>query len=177
MEESSIVEAEATNDESTPPVPDAPETQEEEEKKDSIDAPSSPSLQRNPSLSIQSKMRSSSFRQSSGSALQSPSVPMTPGFGPDGDTASSIYLKQAARIDELEKENKRLAKEATDGERRYTKAEEELEALREAESETPAQKGTAGEEVEKLVRGFGSLYSLLLSKSLDWDLKYFKNYI
>jgi len=112
-------------------------------------------------------MRSSSFRQSSGSALQSPSGPITPGFGPDGDTASSIYLKQAARIDELEKENKRLAKEAADGERRYTKAEEELEVLRETENETPAQKGTAGEELEKLVCSFGSLSFRFCSRPLE----------
>ncbi|CAL3972703.1 hypothetical protein PZA11_004247 [Diplocarpon coronariae] len=93
--------------------------------------------QRQTSLSIQSKMRSSSFRQSSGG-------PQSPGYGfsPDGDTAPDIYRKQAARIEELEKENKRLAKEASDGERRLKKAEEELEDLREAENETTMSKST-----------------------------------
>ncbi|PVH74132.1 hypothetical protein DL98DRAFT_575820 [Cadophora sp. DSE1049] len=87
--------------------------------------------QRQPSLSLQSKMRSSSFRQSSGGPL-SPSY----GFSPEGDTAPDIYRKQAVRIEELEKENKRLAKEASDGERRWKKAEEELEDLREADDES-----------------------------------------
>lgn len=158
VEETAVAEAETVQEDSnagttSPPEGDA-NVAIEEEKKDSVEeSPSSPALQRNPSLSLQSKMRSSSFRQGSVSGIQSPSVPITPGFGPDGESASSIYLKQAARIDELEKENKRLAKEATDGERRYKKAEEELEVLREAETETtaPAQKGSATEEVEKLV--------------------------
>lgn len=157
-EETPVAETEAAQEDTnagttSPPEADADEAI-EEEKKDSVEeSPSSPALQRNPSLSLQSKMRSSSFRKGSVSGLQSPSGPITPGFGPDGDSASSIYLKQAAKIDELEKENKRLAKEATDGERRYKKAEEELEVLREAETDTsgPAPKGSATEEVEKLV--------------------------
>ncbi|KAH7407480.1 hypothetical protein BKA64DRAFT_597117 [Cadophora sp. MPI-SDFR-AT-0126] len=87
--------------------------------------------QRQPSLSLQSKMRSSSFRQSSGAPL-SPSY----GFSPEGDTAPEIYRKQAARIEELEKENKRLAREVSDGERRWKKAEQELEDFREADVES-----------------------------------------
>ncbi|KAL2073453.1 hypothetical protein VTL71DRAFT_10777 [Oculimacula yallundae] len=90
--------------------------------------PDSEMPQWEPSLSLQSKMRSSSFRQSSGGPL-SPSY----GFSPEGDTAPDIHRKQAARIEELERENKRLAKEATDGERRWKKAEEELEDIREAD--------------------------------------------
>ncbi|KAH7356929.1 hypothetical protein BKA65DRAFT_495800 [Rhexocercosporidium sp. MPI-PUGE-AT-0058] len=92
--------------------------------------------QRQPSLSLQSKMRSSSFRQSSGGPL-SPSY----GFSPEGDTAPDIYRKQASRIEELEKENKRLAKEASDGERRWKKAEEELEDIREVDDDDSATKG------------------------------------
>lgn len=133
------------------PAPTEAETTQPEEEKGQ-DAP--PPLERTPSLSLQSKMRSSSFRQSGGSGpTQSPSVSTAPGFGPDSDTASSIYLKQATRIEELEKENKRLAKEASDGEKRYKKAEEELEVIREAEAETatPARKGSGADEVEKLV--------------------------
>lgn len=73
-------------------------------------------------------------------------------FSPDGDTAPDIYRKQAARIEELEKENKRLAKEASDGERRWKKAENELEDIRDADgdSKVPAPAGSS-EEVEKLV--------------------------
>ncbi|PBP20561.1 hypothetical protein BUE80_DR008687 [Diplocarpon rosae] len=102
--------------------------------------------QRQASLSIQSKMRSSSFRQSSGG-------PLSPGhgFSPDGDTAPDIYRKQAARIEELEKENKRLAKEASDGERRLKKAEEELEDLREAEDDMTTRKPTTTDSPELTV--------------------------
>jgi hypothetical protein len=113
----------------------------------------SSSHQRQPSISVQSKMRSSSFRQSSASG-----GPLSPsyGFSPEGDTAPDIYRKQAVRIEELERENKRLAKEASDGEKRWKKAEEELEDLREAEDDSAPTKGieltpASSREVEKLV--------------------------
>ncbi len=117
-----------------------------------VPEPTSDLPQRQPSLSLQSKMRSSSFRQSSGGPL-SPSY----GFSPEGDTAPDIHRKQAARIEELEKENKRLAKDANEGERRLKKAEEELEDLREAEDDSMRKSSTAASprssaELEKLVR-------------------------
>ncbi|CZT08857.1 hypothetical protein WAI453_006054 [Rhynchosporium graminicola] len=100
------------------------------DKEDTVPEPNSGLPQRQPSLSLQSKMRSSSFRQSTGG-------PLSPGYGfsPEGDTAPDIHRKQAARIEELERENKRLAKEAIDGERRWKKAEEELEDIREADDD------------------------------------------
>ena len=107
---------------------------------------------RQPSLSLQSKMRSSSFRQGSTSG-----GPFSPGaaFSPDGETAPEIYRKQQIKIDDLEKENKKLAKEAGDSEKRWKKAEEELEDLREAEDDSATKKGPSSsgstEEVEKLV--------------------------
>ena len=107
---------------------------------------SSPSHHRQPSLTLQSKMRSSSFRQASISG-----GPLSPNpFSPEGDTAPDIYRKQALRIEDLEKENKRLAKEAADGEKRWKKAEEELEDFREAEGDAIANGnersvGSAGE--------------------------------
>jgi hypothetical protein len=91
------------------------------------------SHQRKPSLSVQSKMRSSSFRQSLTSPLPNTPGSKAPSFDPEEDTAPEIYRKQAARIEELERENRRLAKEATEGEKRWKKAEEELEDLREAD--------------------------------------------
>jgi hypothetical protein len=108
--------------------------------------------QHSSSISQQSKMRSSSFRSASG--------PLSPSqeFPPEENTAPDIYRKQAVRIEELEKENKRLAKEASDGERRYKKAEEELEELREAEGDAVSKakdaSSTAGSsgQVDKLVR-------------------------
>jgi hypothetical protein len=105
-------------------------------------APTSPRQ----SISQQSKLRSASFRAGSisGSGPLSPSLP----FSPDGETAADIYRKQVARIEDLEKENKRLAKEATDTEKRWQKAEEELADLREADDKTG--RGSDGQ-VEKLV--------------------------
>lgn len=57
-------------------------------------------------------------------------------FSPEGDTAPDIYRKNVARIEELEKENRRLAKESSDSEKRWQKAEGELADLREADGDT-----------------------------------------
>ncbi|KAI9643891.1 hypothetical protein NHQ30_007242 [Ciborinia camelliae] len=178
-EEKTEAVAEASKSEETPETPaeapteapaEAPaealapqETKDEEEKKEEklaeasehkdeekVSELNSPSRhERSPSLSVQSKMRSSSFRQASG--------PLSPdiAFSPSGDTAPDIYRKQALRIEDLERENKRLSKEVGDGEKRWKKAEEELEDLREADGEsTKGDKSTgtgSSEEVEKLV--------------------------
>ncbi|QSZ33260.1 hypothetical protein DSL72_002848 [Monilinia vaccinii-corymbosi] len=103
---------------------------------------------RSPSLSVQSKMRSSSFRQASGPF--SPEV----AFSPSGDTAPDIYRKQALRIEDLERENKILIKEASDAEKRWRKAEEDLEDLREADGESTKGEKNSGagssDEMEKL---------------------------
>ncbi|RHZ60810.1 uncharacterized protein CDV56_107431 [Aspergillus thermomutatus] len=94
---------------------------------------------RQPSLSIQSKMRSSSFRKGSVSqgssstspsnALKSPSLPPLTG---NGDSVHEVYRKQSMRIEELEKENKRLEKQLEESTSRWRKTEEQLEDLREA---------------------------------------------
>jgi len=101
-----------------------------------------------PSLAEQSKARSTSFRKASISTPLSPGLQAGP-LSPGSETAPDIYRKQVGRIEELEKENKRLAKEAADSEKRWQKAEEELADLREADaSGKPA--GEASQ-VEKLV--------------------------
>ncbi|KAL4943435.1 hypothetical protein BDV06DRAFT_234720 [Aspergillus oleicola] len=99
---------------------------------------------RQPSLSIRSKMRSSSFRKSSvsqGSApggvlSPSPSTtmksPSLPPLSADGEAVQEVYRKQSGRIEELERENKRLEKEVEDVSARFKKTEEALEELREA---------------------------------------------
>jgi hypothetical protein len=116
------------------------------------------SHQRKPSLSVQSKMRSSSFRQSLTSPLPNTPGSKAPSFDPEEDTAPEIYRKQAARIEELERENKRLAKEAIEGEKRWKKAEEELEDLREADGSRSELKtgsetsGRSADELSRLVR-------------------------
>lgn len=94
---------------------------------------------RQPSLSIQSKLRSSSFRKSSISQGSAPSLPSaavkSPSLPPltgDGDSVHEVFRKQSARIEELEKDNKRLEKEVEEVNGRWRKTEDQLEDLREA---------------------------------------------
>ncbi|KAI0445300.1 hypothetical protein F4803DRAFT_166118 [Xylaria telfairii] len=122
--------ADAKPEATTSAVADEPEAAAD----DAAEEPSSPT-QTTASLSHQSKLRSSSFRQG----------PLSPTLSPEGETAADIYRKQVARIEDLEKENKRLAKEASDAERRYKKAEEELADLQEAD-----QDGSENSQIEKL---------------------------
>lgn len=100
-----------------------------------------------PTLAQQSKARSTSFRAGSVSAdSASP-------FSPDGETAPDIYRKHVAKIEELERENKRLIRETADSEKRWKKAEEELADVREAERHgvTDAHRS----QMAKLVRASG----------------------
>ena len=117
-----------------------------EDKQPGADA-ETPPKQRQPSMSLQSKMRSSSFRRTSISqGPLSPNgarSPELPALSPDGDSVNSIYRKQAARLDELERENKRLAKEAQENENRWKQTEEELEELREASGDVAELKSRA----------------------------------
>lgn len=95
-------------------------------------------------------MRSSSFRQGAGPGPLSPPI-----LSPEGaDTAPEIHRRQQAKIEELERENKRLAKETSESERRWKKAEEDLEEIREAdtESKTPGSTAPSSDEAQKLVR-------------------------
>lgn len=104
-------------------------------------SPIEPSRNRQPSLSLQSRMRSSSFRRTSIS--QGPMSPTRNGaksptldtMNPNGDTVTDIYRKQATRLDELEKENRQLAREASEAQGRWKGMEAELEELREARPE------------------------------------------
>ncbi|KAL5350294.1 hypothetical protein ACLOAV_005332 [Pseudogymnoascus australis] len=110
---------------------------------------------RQPSLSVQSKMRSSSFRQGAGPGPLSPPI-----LSPEGaDTAPEIHRRQQAKIEELERENKRLAKETSESERRWKKAEEDLEEIREAdtESKTPGSTAPSSDEAQKLKSQVASL--------------------
>lgn len=118
-----------------------------EETGESTEAPPKPSHNRQHSLSLQSRMRSTSFRRASGT--QPPPSPTLNGSkspiqipNPEEDV-TEIYRKQAARLDELDRENKRLAKAHTEAEARYQKAEEELDNLRESSSEIASLKSKA----------------------------------
>lgn len=84
------------------------------------------------SISVQSKQRSESFRQGSG--------PMSP----QGEV-QDLYRKQAARIEELEKESKAFQEQQEEGAVRLAKAEEELEGLRESSSDLAELKSKAQE--------------------------------
>ncbi|KAL8404002.1 hypothetical protein RB594_009033 [Gaeumannomyces avenae] len=111
-----------------------------------------------PSAAEQSKARSLSFRKQSLSAGTAPPPLPSPGLG---ESAPEIYRKYVTRIEELEKENKRLAKESADAEKRWQKAEDELADLRDGEGDDAAAagKGAGGSdgEVEKLKAEIASL--------------------
>ena len=122
-----------------------------------------PTHNRQHSLSLQSQLRSSSFRRTSVS--QAPTSPLLNGskspnlpvLSPEGDSINEIYRKQTSRLDELERDNRRLAKDVRDSEARWKKAEEELEELREESGEIAELKLRVGkadiksEEIERLV--------------------------
>ncbi|KAK4122306.1 hypothetical protein N657DRAFT_576411 [Parathielavia appendiculata] len=176
--DSAAAPASTTKDAPSSPATDAPEKQEEEQPQEQgkptedfpaipEDAaadvkPTSPEPAQStstPSLAQQSKARSASFRQ--GSVSASGAVPLSSGagtgmglFSPEGETAPDIYRKHVLRIEELEKENKALAKGAKDAEKRWQKAEEELADLREREG-TPA--GEVGEDISKLKTDLAAL--------------------
>ena len=87
-------------------------------------------------------------------------------------SAQDIYRKQVQRIEELEKENKRLAAQSDDATLKFKQVEDELELLRADSGEVAELKKRAGQadgradEIDKLV-----LQLLLLSVLiLDMDL-------
>ncbi|KAL8757121.1 MAG: hypothetical protein Q9184_004303, partial [Pyrenodesmia sp. 2 TL-2023] len=129
---------------------DAEASQAAEKANDTVnlsEAPPKPLHNRQPSMSLQSRMRSTSFRRTSG--VQIPTSPTlngnkSPILNPEDDV-TEIYRKQAARLDELERENKRLTKAHLDAETRYKRAEEELEDLRETSSEIASLKSKASQ--------------------------------
>lgn len=127
----------------TPEPADADEKAVDEEKHDDL----SPAA--TPSLAQQSKLRSTSFRAGAAGPPPSPGP-----FSPDGDTAPDIYRKHVARIEELEKDNKRLSKDSADADKRWKKAEEELADLREAEGDAA---GKVDGDAEKLKSEIASL--------------------
>ena len=156
-------------------VPAQPEQHTEGEVKDTADeqtleqpeTTSKPSHGRQPSLSLQSQLRSSSFRRTSVSqgalspnGTKSPEIPV---LSPDGGSVNSIYRKQAARLDDLEKENRRLSKDVQEAEKRWRHNEEELEELREASGEVAELKSRAQmaeahiEEFNKLVCRYSNI--------------------
>ncbi|KAK5170488.1 uncharacterized protein LTR77_005076 [Saxophila tyrrhenica] len=135
--------AEEKAEDAAPAEEPAEAAQAAEEQPDAEDATtaveddaSRPEPSRKMSISVQSKQRSESFRQGSG--------PMSPGL-----EVQDLYRKQAARIEELEKENKAFKEQQEEGAARLSKAEEELEGYREGNSDM-AELKTQAKEAERL---------------------------
>lgn len=101
---------------------------------------------RKASVAVESRQRSASFYRGGASGTPTSPTAITPGGGVSGD----IYREQAQRIEELEKENKRLAGEVEENEKRWKKGEEELEELREGRGDV-ALAVERGKEADKLV--------------------------
>ena len=103
-----------------------------------LESPTRPTHARQTSISIQSKQRSESFRQGTATAMS-----------PVSGDVQDLYRKQAARIEELEEENKAFKEQQSEGASRLAQAEEELESLREGSSDVVESKSRA-KEVERL---------------------------
>lgn len=99
-----------------------------------------PSHGRKPSVAVESRQRSESFYRSGAPG------PLSPG----GGVTSELYKEQAQKIEELEKENKKLASEVEENQKRWRKGEEELEELREGKGDVAIAVEKA-KEADKLV--------------------------
>jgi hypothetical protein len=106
---------------------------------------STPSHGHKPSVAVESRLRSASFYRGGDAGPTSPTA-ITPG----GGVSSDIYREQAQRIEELERENKKLASDVEESERRWKRGEEELEDLREGRGDI-ALAVEKGKEADKLV--------------------------
>jgi predicted RNase H-like nuclease (RuvC/YqgF family) len=105
-----------------------------------------PSHGRKPSVAVESRQRSESFYRSGAAGTPTSPNPMTPA----GGITSEVYREQAQRIEELERENKRLTGEVEENQSRWKKGEEELEELREGRGDV-AVAVEKGKEADKLV--------------------------
>lgn len=123
-----------------------------------------PSHGRKPSVAVESRQRSESFYRSG--VPTSPS-PVTAG----GGITSEVYREQAQKIEELERENKRLADEVEEHHGRWKKGEEELEELRESRGDVAlaAEKGKEADNLVRLSRyefGRGELEANIFTRKL-----------
>jgi hypothetical protein len=115
-----------------PPAADEAKADGEEAVEPTTEDATRPEPSRKMSISVQSKQRSESFRQGN--------APLSPGV-----EVQDLYRKQAARIEELEKENKVFKEQHEDGALRLAKTEEELESLREGNGDHVEAKSQAKE--------------------------------
>ncbi|KAF2028631.1 hypothetical protein EK21DRAFT_101669 [Setomelanomma holmii] len=122
-----------------------------------------PSHGRKPSVAIESRQRSESFYRSGAAGTPTSPSAVTPG----GGITSEVYREQALRIEELEKENKRLASEVEENQSRWKKGEEELEELREGQGDVAlaVEKGKEADKLKAEVESLKRQLSQALSQS------------
>ena len=113
-----------------------------------------PTHGRKPSVAVESRLRSASFYRGGDGVTPTSPTPITPG----GGVSSDIYREQAQRIEELERENKRLASEVEVAEGRWKKGEEELDILREGRGDI-ALALAKGKEADALVSSTSERFS------------------
>lgn len=124
----------------------APPAEAEDDDKPSELLTAKASHGRKPSVAVESRQRSESFYRSGAAG-----TPTSPGgLTPSGGITSEVYKEQAHKIEELEKENKRLAEEREELESKWKKGEEELEELRESRGDA-ALAVEKGKDADKLV--------------------------
>ncbi|RMY19246.1 hypothetical protein D0867_04790 [Hortaea werneckii] len=133
-----------TGEDKEAPEDDKKPDEDKEENAGETAAKDEEEVSEKPSESKQSKQRSESFRQGS-------SGPLSPGA-----EVQDLYKKQAARIEELEKESKSHKQQQEEGASRLAKAEEELEKLREDSSDV-AELKTKSKEAENLKEELASV--------------------
>ncbi|RYN39096.1 hypothetical protein AA0113_g849 [Alternaria arborescens] len=139
-------EATTTEDQSEQVAPEpveatnaAPPPEEDDDEPSELAVPKA-AHGRKPSVAVESRQRSESFYRSGAAG-----GPLSPG----GGVTSEVYREQAQKIEELEKENKRLASEVEENQERWKKGEEELEELRESRGDV-ALAVEKGKEADKL---------------------------
>lgn len=97
-----------------------------------------------------SRLRSESFRRG-----EVNNGPLSPSI--EGDAVQDIYRKQVARIEQLERDNKRLQKELDERQKALATSEKEVEELQDAQGDVTSLKAKAAkvddttEELKKLV--------------------------
>lgn len=164
-------EKEKEDESATEPMPDAPTSPGPEASPGEVvrELPTRGLHARQPSLSVQSKRRSSSFRTSVSTTVspvagvKSPQA--LPPLAPDSEQVHEVFRRQAARVEELEKENKKLEKDLDDANSRRQKSENELEDLRESSVEVVELKDRL-DKAEKQVAEMESLVYCLPPGSL-----------
>jgi len=139
----------------------------------------SPKVEHQPSLTLQSRQRSESFRKQSGVVSPGLKAPTLPPLDSESEV-QEVYRKQATRIEELERENKSLKETQMEDAAKRSKTEEELEKLREDSgqmAELRSKASTADDrvkEVEKLVCAYTSpvheCLVLTRARTTSWHL-------